>query len=112
VKLHDDKEGAMNNQLMAQRKTGDAQQQSEAEVAMKLHTTSVPMKLENAHWYLVGIEVVGDRMRATLDGKAIGFLKSAGLTHPVKSDFKISVSGKQALVDDLKVWSVAAAAAR
>jgi hypothetical protein len=112
VKLHDDKDGSMNLALQAQRKSDDAQKQSEAEQAMKLHTTHVPTKLEKAHWYLVGIEIVGDSMRVTIDGKPIGFLKSPGLTHAVKSDFKLSVSGKQALFDDLKVWSVGGSASR
>jgi hypothetical protein len=108
VKLHDDKEGSMNLHLQALRKSDDEQKRKEAEEAMNLHTFRTPMKLEKSHWYLVGIEVVGDRMRVTIDGKPIGFLQSAGLTHATKSDFKISVSGKQALIDDLKIWSVAA----
>jgi hypothetical protein len=45
-------------------------------------------------------------MRVTLDGKPVGFLKSTGLAHEKKPDLKISVSGKQALFDDLRVWSV------
>lgn len=98
----------MNNNLLALRRGDDAQKKSEAEETLKLHTTQVPMKLEKSHWYLLGIEIAGDRMRVTIDGKPIGFLKSAGLTHPTKSDFKISVSGKQALIDDLKIWSIAA----
>lgn len=108
VKLHDDKEGSMNLNLQAQRKSDDEQKKSEAEAAMKLHTTLVPIKLEKSHWYLLGIEIVGDQMRVTIDGKPIGYLKSPGLTYPTKSDFKISVSGKQALIDDLKIWAVAA----
>jgi hypothetical protein len=108
VKLHDDKEGSMNLSLQALQKSDDAQKKNEAEAAMKLHTLRVPMKLEKSHWYLVGIEIVGDQMRVTIDGKPIGLLKSTGLTHATKSDFKLSVSGKQALFDDLKVWSVAA----
>src|SRR4051794_17818326 len=88
IKLHDDKEGSMNLNLQALRKSDDAQKKSEAEEAMKLHTFQVPMKLETSHWYLVGIEIVGDQMRVTIDGKPIGLLKSAGLAYPNKSDFK------------------------
>jgi hypothetical protein len=106
VKLHDDKEGAMNRNLIALRKGDDAQRKTEAEAQIQLHTTQVPMKLEKNRWYALGIEIVGDQMRVTIDGKPIGYLKSAGLTHPIKSDFKISVSGKQALIADLKIWSV------
>ena len=108
VKLHDDKEGSMNNALIALRKGDDPQKKAEADETAKRHTTLVPMKLETSHWYQVGIEIVGDRMRVVIDGKPIGFLKSEGLTYANKSDFKISVSGKQALFDDLHIWSVAA----
>lgn len=108
VKLHDDKEGSMNTNLLAQRKSDDPEKKREAEEAVKLHTLQVPMKLERSHWYFVGIEIAGDKMRVTIDGKPIGYLQSFGLTHATKSDFKISISGKQALVDDLKIWSVAA----
>ena len=64
------------------------------------------MKLQTGHWYAIGIEIVGDRMRVTLDRKPIGLLTASGLAHATKPDLKISVSGKQALFDDLRVWAV------
>ena len=70
------------------------------------------MKLETTRWDLLGVEVVGDRMRVTIDGRPIGFLKSAGLAPATKSDFKISVSGKQVRFDDRRIWSVAAPAVK
>lgn len=106
VKLHDDKEGSMNRRLAALRKSDDAAAKAGAEAEIKRHTQMVPMKLETQRWYALGVEIVGDEMRVTLDGKPVGFLKSAGLAHAQKPDLKISVSGKQALVDDLRVWAV------
>jgi hypothetical protein len=106
VKLHDDKAGAMNRKLTALRKSADAIAKADAEAEIKRHTLLAPMKLETQHWYLLGVELVSDQMRVTLDGKPVGFLKSAGLAHDKKPDLKISVSGKQALFDDLRIWSV------
>lgn len=72
-------------------------------------SVSIPMNLETGRWYQLSMEVVGDEMRASLDGKAIGYLKSSGIAHPVKSDFHFTVSGKgaaeAALFDDVKVWA-------
>ena len=106
VKLHDDKEGAMNRKLISLRKSDDAVAKAEAEAEIKRHTLPVPMKLETQQWHTFGVEIVGDAMRVTIDGKPVGFLKSHGLAHKKKPDLKISVSGKQALFDDLRVWSV------
>lgn len=107
VKLHDDRDGAMNRDLIAKRKSDDAIVKAAAEEKVKQHTVMLPMKLERNHWYSILIEIVGDQMRVVLDGKPIGFLKASGLAHATKPDLKFSVSGKQALFDDLKVWSVA-----
>ena len=106
VKLHDDKEGAMNRKLTALKKSDDAAAKAGAEAEMKRHTLMVPMKLETQRWHSFGVEIVGDQMRVTIDGVPVGFLKSAGLAHGKKPDLKISVSGKQALFDDLRIWSV------
>jgi hypothetical protein len=106
VKLHDDKEGAMNRKLTALRKSDDAVTKASAEAEIKRHTLMVPMKLETQRWHAFGVEIVGDQMRVILDGKPVGYLKSTGLAHEKKPDLKISVSGKQALFDDLRIWSV------
>jgi hypothetical protein len=106
VKLHDDKEGAMNRKLDALKKSGDAVAKAGAEEEMRRHTLMVPMKLEKQKWHAFSVEIVGDQMRVMLDGVPVGFLKSPGLAHATKPDLKISVSGKQALFDDLRVWAV------
>ena len=67
---------------------------------------SIPTKLDPSRWYQLAIEIVGDEMRVRLDGAAVGFLKSSGIAHPVKSDFYFAVSGKDALFDDVKIWDV------
>ncbi len=66
---------------------------------------NVPMKLDPMRWYQLAIEIVGDEMRVSLDGKAVGYLKSSGLAHPMKSDFYFAVSGKDALFDDVQIWA-------
>ena len=106
VDLHDDKEGAMNRKLLDQRKSTDAAAQAKAEEEIKRHTLRVPMKVVTHAWHTFSAEIVGDQMRVMLDGKPIGVLKSPGLGYATKPDLKISVSGKQALIDHLSVWAV------
>src|SRR5262245_1834156 len=106
VKLHDDKEGPMNRKLAAVRKSADSVAKVEAEAEIKRHTVLAPMKLDTQWWHALVIEIVGDQMRVILDGQPVGLLKSGGLGHENKPDLKISVSGKQALIDAFRIWSV------
>jgi len=78
-----------------------------AEVAKRVAGTSasVPLKLDPARWYQLTMEIVGEEMRVSLDGKPVGYLKSSGLAHPTKSDFYFAMSGNDALFDDLGIWS-------
>ena len=64
---------------------------------------SVP--IEVGRWYTVRAEIVGDEMRAFIDGKEVGRLKSSGIAHPVKKDLHFTLTGKDTRIDDLKVWS-------
>ncbi len=79
----------------------------QAEVAKLTAGTTVnaPMKLEPRRWYRVTLEVVGDEMRASLDDQPVAYLKSPGIAHPAKTDFHFTISGKDALFDDVRVWA-------
>jgi hypothetical protein len=50
---------------------------------------------------------VGDEMRLSIDGKAVGFLKSPGIGHETKSKIEIGVAGQSGWFDDIKVWNAA-----
>jgi len=106
INLHDDKDGSMNRKLLDQRKSDDAAVKAQADEEIKRHKLRVPMKIETHAWHTFSAEIVGDQMRVTFDGKPIGLLKAPGLAHATKPDLKISVSGKEALIDDLQVWAV------
>ncbi len=67
---------------------------------------SIQTKFEAGRWYQVTMEIVGDEMRVTLDGKPVGYLKSSGLAHPTKSDLHFTVNGGKASFDDLGIWAV------
>jgi hypothetical protein len=66
---------------------------------------SFPTKLDPEKWYRLHMEIAGDELRVNLDDKPVGMLKSSGIAHPTKTEFYLAVSGKDALFDDLRIWS-------
>jgi hypothetical protein len=83
----------------------DPQRKDEVRKLVAGRSLSIPAKIEPNRWYGLRIEIAGDELRASLDDKPIGTLKSSGIGHPVKSDFHFTVSGKDALFDDVRVWN-------
>lgn len=102
ITLGDDKEGAMRNDIFEMRK--DPARQAEANKLLAGRRSSAPVTLDPEKWHPVIIEIVGDRMRVTLDGKPAGFLQSPGLAHPTKTSFHFAVNGPGALFDDVRIW--------
>jgi hypothetical protein len=100
--LADDKE-RLRHEIEEMRQ--DPARKAEAEKAVAGRSQSVPMPLDPARWYELVMEIVGDEMRVSLDGKAVGYLKSSGLAHPMKSDFYFAVSGQDALFDNVRIWA-------
>ena len=43
-------------------------------------------------------------MRVSMDGKALGYLKSPGLAHETKTSFHFTVNGPGVLFDDVRIW--------
>ncbi len=48
-------------------------------------------------------------MRASIDGKAVTFLPSPGIAHPMKSKVEFGGMGKDGFFDDLKIWNAESA---
>ena len=103
IRLGDDKEGIMRNDIFKMRR-GDVKQKAAADALLKGRGSSVKANLENDRWYSATIEILGDKMRVSLDGEAIGFLKSPGLAHPTKQSVHFTVSGNATHFDDVKIW--------
>jgi hypothetical protein len=102
IRLGDDKEGIMRNDIFAARR--DPARKEAADEQIKDRASWSPLKIEQQKWYAVAIELVGDRMRVSLDGKPVGYLKSPGLAHETKTSFHFTVSGKAIHFDDVGIW--------
>ncbi len=102
IRLGDDKEGIMRNDIFKMRR--DAAQKDAAEKLLEGRGSKVKANLESERWYTATIEIFGDQMRVSLDGQAVGYLRSPGLAHPTKESVHFTVSGKAAHFDDVKIW--------
>lgn len=107
VTMIDEKEGGMRNDIYEMKK--DPARKAEVAKLLVGRSASFPVKLEKDQWYTLVVETVGDEMRATIDGKPAGYLKSPGIGHPTKSKIELGVAGKDGFFDDLKVWNAEAA---
>ncbi len=105
VTLMDEREGSQNEAIRALR--NDPTKKAEVARMMAGKSATFPGKYEAGKTYTFTVETVGDEMRASIDGKPVGYLKSAGIGHPTKSKIEIGVSGKDGYFEDIKVWNVA-----
>ncbi|MHC4880055.1 MAG: hypothetical protein ACYTGL_26685 [Planctomycetota bacterium] len=102
IRLGDDKEGIMRNDIFAMRRDGDRKEA--ADKLTKDRSSWSPLKIEQEKWYAVAIELVGDRMRVKFDGRPVGYLQSPGLAHETKASFHFTVTGPGIHFDDVGIW--------
>ncbi|MDR3401047.1 MAG: hypothetical protein P4L99_01005 [Chthoniobacter sp.] len=106
VILTDQKEGGMRNDIYAMK---DPSQKEERAKLLVGRSVTYPVVIESDKWHDAVVETVGDTMRATLDGKPVGFLKSPGIAHETKSRVEFGCAGKDGFFDDIKIWNAAPA---
>ena len=103
IRLGDDKEGLMRNDIFKMRR--DPKQSDAATKLLVGRSSAAKVQLEQKRWYKMNIELLGDQMRVSLDGKPIGHLKSSGLAHPTKQSVHFTISGNETNFDDVQIWS-------
>jgi hypothetical protein len=103
VTLMDEREGSQNEAIKAMK--SDPAKKDEVTKLMAGKSATFPGTYEAGKTYTFTVETVGDEMRASIDGKPVGFLKSAGIGHPTKSKIELGVSGRDGYFEDFKVWN-------
>jgi hypothetical protein len=103
VTIIDERDGSMRNDIYEMKK--DPSKKAEVAKLLVGRSATYPVKLEQGQWYTLVVETVGDEMRATIDGKPAGYLKSSGIAHATKSKIELGVAGKDGYFDDIKVWN-------
>jgi hypothetical protein len=107
VTVDDKKSGTMNMKFYEARKAKTLTPEQLAFIASKKKT--FPNTLETGKWHDLLINVAGDTVRVSIDGKAIESFASEGVAHPTKRMIRLSVS-RQAWVDDVRVFAATPAA--
>lgn len=100
VELTDLKTGAMKLEHRKARQ-GDGLTPAMKE-AMKGKSKKFPVDLDLDEWHNLTVQIKGDTMTVTIDGKQVGQFQSEGIAHPTKSRLRLSVN-KSAWVDDVKI---------
>jgi hypothetical protein len=111
VDLADYKFGAMKNEIfdkMKDPKTTDDEKKKLRE-SIKDKGAAFKVEADLAQWHKIRVEIVGDEMLMSIDGKPAGYLKSPGLDHATKNAIGFEVGGKSSLIKDMKVWEATAA---
>jgi len=103
VTLADQKEGSMRNDVYEMSK--DPSKKEERAKLLKGRSATFPVAVSENEWHQLTLETVGDAMRATLDGKPVGFLRSPGIGHPTKSKVEFGCGGRDGYFDDIKIYN-------
>lgn len=102
IRLGDDKEGVMRNDIFEMRK--DPTKKAEADKLLAGRGSVANVTIDPKTWHDVIIEIGGDEMRVSMDGRPVGHLQSPGLAHETKSSFHFTVNGPGVLFDDVRIW--------
>ena len=105
----DDKTGAMNLEVRAQRKNPNlpADQKTALEQLLDRTRTNAKATIKPRQWHTLRVQIQGDTMRALLDGELVAELTSPGFAHPNKTQFGMTVNGTTIDFDNLKVYDTA-----
>lgn len=101
VQLQDLKTGNMDLKIREARQakslTGEQKKMLEGRQAKFPHETTV------GEWHDLLVEVSGEMIKVTIDGKIVGSFGSEGIAHPTKRLLRLAVP-RNAVVDDVKIW--------
>lgn len=101
VTIDDMKTGGMNMEFYDAKKAKTLTPEQKKLIASMKKT--YPVKLEAGKWYALVVNINGDSVTASIDGKEVAAQSSAGFAHPTKRMLRLSVP-KSAVVDDVKIW--------
>jgi hypothetical protein len=108
--LADYKFGAMKNDIFDKMKdpatTPDEKKKLRDSIKDKSSVAKTDVDL--SQWHTVRVEIVGDEMLVSLDGKSAGYLKSAGIDHATKNAIGFEIGGKSCDIKAMKVWEATA----
>lgn len=112
VDLADYKFGSMKNEIFDKMKDPKTTDEEKKKLRESIKDKSAAFKVDAdlSQWHLIRVEIVGDEMLLSIDGKPAGYLKSQGLDHATKNAIGFEVGGKSSCLKAMKVWEATASA--
>lgn len=104
VMIQDMKTGSMDLKIREARESKTLTEEQKKMLATK--TATFPHKTKVGEWHDLLVEVKGDTVSVSIDGKEVGSFSSEGFAHPTKRLLRLSVPHNVA-VDDVKIWKKA-----
>ncbi len=101
VQLQDLKTGVMDLTLRDANKAKTLTKDQKA--LLKTKAKKITNKLETGKWHDLLVQVDGEKLSVTINGKIIGSFESEGIAHPTKRMLRLSVP-KNAVVDEVRIW--------
>jgi hypothetical protein len=110
VSVADWKFGAMKNDIYEKMKDATTSAEEKKKLRDSIKDKSADFKVDDdfAKWRTMRVEIVGDEMLVSVDGKPAAYLKSEGINHATKNAIGFEVGGKSVQVKDVKVWEATA----
>ncbi|HWE01243.1 MAG TPA: family 16 glycoside hydrolase [Tepidisphaeraceae bacterium] len=111
VQLQDMKLGGMKNEYydVTSKPTATPAEKKEIQEKVKDKTATFKASFDPAAWHEGRVEVLGDQIVISIDGKPVGYLKSEGIDHAAKNMIGFTVGGKSAEIKNVKAWDATAA---
>ena len=106
VDLADYKFGAMKNEIFEKNKDPKTTPEEKKKLRESIKDKQAVFKTDAdfTQWHAIRVEIVGDEMLVSIDGKPAGYLKSAGIDHATKNAIGFEISGKSWELKNMKVW--------
>ena len=110
VDLADYKFGSMKNDIFEKMKDPKTTDEEKKKLRESIKDKSAAFKVDAdlAQWHKIQVEILGDEMLMSIDGKPAGYLKSQGIDHPTKNAIGFEVGGKSSGLKAMKVWEASA----
>ena len=101
VQIYDMKTGGMNMKFYEAKKAKKLSAEQLRFIASTRKT--FPKQVSYGKWHDLLVNITGDTVTVSIDGKKTASLSSEGFAHPTKKMLRLSVP-KNAVVDDVKIW--------
>lgn len=103
IRLEDLKTGQGNLNIQAMRRKNALSAEQAKELLHKRKEIAEPLSLEE--WHQIRVNVVGDTISCSIDGKNAGSLQSPGISHETKTWLRFIVP-RSVCLDDVKLWCI------